>query len=120
MKPEKPDKLSHEFLKPFVYTLPDDSTQYVPLLQKGQSVKMWSGCVTLQPGEEVGSHNTNNCEELIIVLEGSGVVEAESVGRRNIAKRQIAYNPPQTEHNIVNTGKKSMRYIFVVSEAVSK
>ncbi len=118
MKSEKSDKPSCKSLKPLVYTLPDDSTQYTPLLQEGQSVKMSSGCVTLQPGEEVGLHDTDRCEELIIVLDGNGVVEAEPVGRQNISKGQIAYNPPWTKHNVVNTGKEPLRYIFVVSEAV--
>jgi len=81
-------------------------------------VKLQSGHVVLQPGEEVGLHNSDHYQELIIVLEGEGVFEAEPIGAQSISKGQIAYNPPGTQHNVINTGKSLLRYIFVVSEVV--
>jgi len=109
----KPD--AHSSLTPLVIDLPQGSTDYFEILGKTKAVTMRSGLVILKPGHEVGSHNTENYEELIIVLEGSGEVETEGVGRRPIAKGQVAYNPPHTQHNMINTGSAAMRYIYIVA-----
>lgn len=117
MKSESAAKPVRASLKPFVQALPDDSSKFTQLLKEGQSLKMQSGYVVLQPEEEVGSHNSDRYEELIIILEGEGVFEAEPIGRQSVSKGLIAYNPPGTQHNIINTGKSQLRYIFIVSEA---
>ena len=58
-------------MKPFSFCLSGrEGDNRIPLLDCSSSVKMKSGVVVLEPGEEVGSHNTNSKEELIIVLEG--------------------------------------------------
>ena len=111
----KPD--AKPSLTPLVIDLPQDSADYFEILGKTKAVTMRSGLVTLQPGQEVGSHNTENYEELIIVLEGSGEVETEGIGRRPIAQGQVAYNPPHTQHNVINTGSALMRYIYIVAKA---
>ena len=48
-------------------------TDYQPIL-KGppDSATMRSGLVVLFPGDDVGEHSTENCEEIVIVLEGQG------------------------------------------------
>ena len=101
-----------------VIDLPHDKKDYFEILHESNAVKMRSGMVTLQPGEDCGSHNTEDYEELIIVLEGCGEVETEGTGKREIRKGQVAYNPPQTEHNVHNTGTEQLRYIYVVSKAI--
>jgi quercetin dioxygenase-like cupin family protein len=108
---------SESSLKPLVIDLPQDSDDYFEILGKTKAVTMRSGLVTLQPGQEVGTHSTDNYEELIVMLEGSGEMEIEGVGRRTIAKGQAAYNPPHTQHNVINTGSALMRYIYIVARA---
>jgi len=102
-------------LLPFVNELPAVNDKYVVLLNESNAEKMHAGLVSLQPGEDVGSHSTNGNEELIIVIEGTGLIETEGI-KSKIAKDQVAYNPPFTNHNVINNGKNVMKYIFVVSE----
>ena len=103
---------------PIVIDLPLDKPDYFEILNKSNAVKMRSGMVTLKPGENCGAHNTEDYEELIVVLEGSGEVETVGVGRRPIRYGQVAYNPPETEHNVHNTGGNDLRYIYIVSKAM--
>lgn len=102
---------------PLIINLPDEYSDHFEILDKSQAVAMQSGLVTLQPGQDVGSHNTENYEELIVVLEGDGEVETDGFGRRKISKQQVAYNPPHTQHNVYNTGSKPLRYIYIVAKA---
>ena len=104
-------------LTPLIIDLPLDKTDYFEILGKTNAVKMRSGLVTLKPDAEVGSHDTEDYEELIVVLEGSGEVETAGVGRRKVTQGQVAYNPPHTQHNVINTGAMLMRYIYIVSKA---
>ena len=104
--------------KPFVKTLPTDQSEYFEILGKSNAVSMHSGLVTLEPGKDVGKHSTENHEELIVVLDGEGEIEADGAIRTKIKKGQIAYNPPQTEHNLFNTGAKPLRYIYIVARAI--
>jgi quercetin dioxygenase-like cupin family protein len=101
-----------------VIDLPLDKEDYFELLNESNAVKMRSGMVTLQPGKDCGSHSTEDHEELIVVLEGCGEVETEGADKREIRKGQVAYNPPQTDHNVRNTGTELLRYIYVVSKAI--
>jgi len=105
--------------QPFVRALPD-VREYVRLLGAGQSVVLHSGLVTLQPGENCGWHSTEDHEELVICLAGEGEIEAGSLGRSKLAAGHIAYNPPQTRHNVFNTGTQPMRYIYVVAPVPDK
>jgi quercetin dioxygenase-like cupin family protein len=79
------------------------------------TVRMKSGLVSLEPGETVGIHNTENKEELIIVMEGEGEMVFEDHNSVKLSKGENAYCPPYTEHNIINTNDKTLRYIYVVS-----
>ena len=105
-------------LSPFVRQLPNEATEFFRILNSTESVFMKSGLVTLMAGEECESHNTDDREELIIVLEGRGEIEAEGNGKKGISKGLVAYNPPHVQHNVRNTGDEPMRYIYVVSKAV--
>ncbi len=104
-------------IKPFVVNLPLESDEYYEILTDSNAVKMRSGLVTLAPGESVGVHSTEDFEELIIVLKGSGEVETVGEDRVRIARGQAAYNPPHSEHNVHNTGMEPMKYIYIVSKA---
>jgi mannose-6-phosphate isomerase-like protein (cupin superfamily) len=104
--------------KPYIRTLPTDKSEYFEILGKSNAVSMHSGLVTLAPGKDVGKHSTENYEELIIVFDGEGEIEADGAGRMKIKKGQIAYNPPQTGHNVFNTGFEPLRYIYIVARAI--
>jgi len=81
------------------------------------SVTMRSGHVVLAPGAAVGRHSTERYEELVIVLAGAG--EMRVVGGPTLALRAgaVAYCPPATEHDVVNTGTEPLRYLYVVARA---
>jgi quercetin dioxygenase-like cupin family protein len=98
----------------FVRALPD-SNEYVRLLSKDDTVGLRSGLQTLQPGQDCGWHTTENYEEMIICLAGAGELAAEDGTRRPLAAGHYAYNPPQTRHNVFNTGTEPLRYIYVVA-----
>jgi quercetin dioxygenase-like cupin family protein len=103
---------------PFVGIFPVPDSKYFQILNKEQSLKLHSGLVTLAPGESVGEHSTEYHEELIIVLSGTGYLEAEGIMRTEIGAGIFAYNPPNTKHNVTNTGSEPLRYIYVVTKAL--
>ena len=98
----------------FVRSLPD-TQEPARLLSKEDTVGMRSGLMILQPGKDCGWHSTENYEEMIICLAGAGEVASEDGLRRPLAAGQYAYNPPQSRHNVFNTGTEVMRYIYVVT-----
>jgi quercetin dioxygenase-like cupin family protein len=104
---------------PITKVLPLDKSDYFEILGKSEAHALRSGLVILEPGKDVGEHSTENYEELIIVLDGHGELEVESAGRIPIKKGQIAYNPPQTKHNVFNTSSDPLRYIYVIALAIS-
>jgi mannose-6-phosphate isomerase-like protein (cupin superfamily) len=79
------------------------------------TIQMKSGLVSLEPGESVGVHTTDNKEELIVVMEGKGEMIFEKYDSVELAWGKNAYCPPYTTHNVFNTGSKTLRYIYVVS-----
>ena len=54
--------------------------------------------------------------ELIIVLEGTGEVVLDGLGKERIQKGCTVYIPPAIQHNISNTSLQPLRYIYVVSK----
>ncbi len=100
----------------FVRSVPD-TQEPARLLGKTDTVGMRSGFVVLEPGKDCGWHSTENYEEMIICLAGAGEVACGDGPRRPLAAGQYAYNPPQTRHNVFNTGTEIMRYIYVVAPA---
>jgi len=76
-----------------------------------------SGFVVLKPKESVGRHNTGPSEEVIFIISGSGLVY---YGKRNslkIKKNSFVYLPPKIPHNVVNTGKDLLKYIYTAARA---
>ena len=84
-----------------------------------ESVSMRSGLVTLSAGSSVGRHNTGNHEELIIVFEGQGDLQISGQDSLAISAGVAAYCPPDTDHDVVNTGASPLRYIYVVARTKS-
>jgi len=112
------DFKSKERPTPFVTLLPESDSKYFPILKDGKSIKLHSGHVILQPGESVGEHSTEDYEELVIALSGNGEIEADGLGRAKFGEGQVAYNPPNTKHNVINTGNQPFRYIYVVTKVL--
>jgi len=75
---------------------------------------MKSGRVYLEPGQDCGLHSTEDREEQLVFLRGEGVAE---IGHEKFAvgAGKVCYIPPQTEHNIRNTGAEPLVYIFCVA-----
>jgi quercetin dioxygenase-like cupin family protein len=103
-------------LKPFVLSFGQTSRKHCEILNGNNSAVMHSGLVTLAKDECVGEHSTGNHEELIVVLDGSGEIEAEGNGRKKINQGETAYNPPNTKHNVYNFNDKALKYIYVVTK----
>ncbi len=89
---------------------------YLPLLQgEPETCGMRSGRVELAPGEEIGEHSTGDHEEVLVVIEGAGQVHVDGHDPLVIEGGRVAYIPPQSTHNVRNTGQATLRYIYVVA-----
>jgi len=80
-----------------------------------ETVTMRSGYMVLAPTKSVGRHSTKNNEEAIVVLSGTG--EMKIIGGTTLHLRPycVAYCPPNTEHDVMNIGTDTLRYIYVVA-----
>jgi mannose-6-phosphate isomerase-like protein (cupin superfamily) len=75
---------------------------------------MKAGRVWLQPGAACGVHSTEDKEEVLVFLAGTGT--ALAAGQKlAVGQGKVCYIPPQTEHNILNTGSEPLVYIFCVA-----
>ncbi|MBI4405904.1 MAG: cupin domain-containing protein [Deltaproteobacteria bacterium] len=96
--------------------LPTNPQDYFEILSKKNSLCMRSGYVTLQPGQNIGFHDTGDFEELIIPFEGRGEMETKGAGRIAFEKGILIHAFPHAEHNVWNRGKDVLRYIYVVAD----
>jgi mannose-6-phosphate isomerase-like protein (cupin superfamily) len=78
-----------------------------------------SGHVTLKEGEEIGEHSTNGLEEVLVILKGKGRLVTGEEGL-DFEDDAVLYVPPETTHNVKNTGKGILEYIFITSHATEK
>jgi len=76
---------------------------------------MRGGSVKLHPGESVGWHSTNQNEEALVILHGSGTAKIEGGKDMPLHEKMMAYIPPATRHNVTNTGNEVMEYVWVVA-----
>jgi quercetin dioxygenase-like cupin family protein len=104
-------------MKPFVLNLSENSeNKRTPILTDENANKIRSGMIVLQRGEEVGAHNTNEKEELIVVLEGKATVEIVGQVFLEVKSGSVAYIPSRTLHNVINNADSKLRYIYIVSQ----
>lgn len=96
---------------------PDVKAKYTRLFSKtdGSAVSFRSGYVVLTPGENVGGHNTAAAEELLIILEGKGKLSLGEARELDIEKDFAVYIPPRTLHDVKNTGKEDLKYVFITA-----
>lgn len=74
-----------------------------------------SGYVVLESKESIGEHNTGPSEEVIFIISGSGLVCHGQRSRVKVKKNSFVYIPPQTPHNVINTGEKLLKYIYTAA-----
>ncbi|MBZ5656616.1 MAG: cupin domain-containing protein [Acidobacteriia bacterium] len=82
-----------------------------------ETVTMRSGLVSLEPNQSVGKHSTKGNEEMLVVLEGKGKMVFNDGSELAVEANHVLYCPPQTEHNVVNTGTGTLRYVYIVAKA---
>jgi mannose-6-phosphate isomerase-like protein (cupin superfamily) len=85
-----------------------------------QTAGMRSGFVRLKPGESVGWHSTGQNEESLVILHGAGDALIEGQAKRSFAAPRLLYIPPATRHNVENSGREVLEYIYVVAPAAEK
>jgi quercetin dioxygenase-like cupin family protein len=103
--------------KPCLVQLRDTIIDYQRVLGgPPQTVSMHSGLVVLSPSKSVGKHSTDNYEEAVIVLAGSGEMRITGGETFKLKENTVAYCPPRTEHDVVNTGSQPMRYLYIVAK----
>ena len=89
-----------------------------PLL-KGvpQTTGMRSGFVRLLAGATVGWHTTGKNEETLVILQGRGEALIEGQASKPFTAPAVVYIPPETRHNVKNTGTRALQYVYVVAPA---
>lgn len=80
-----------------------------------QTAGLRSGVVRLPAGDDVGWHTTGAHEEELVILQGTGEAEIEGAPAMLIGDGTIAYIPPQTRHDVKNTGTDVLEYVYVVA-----
>jgi mannose-6-phosphate isomerase-like protein (cupin superfamily) len=78
---------------------------------------MRSGFVRLKNGETVGWHTTGGNEEALVILHGQGEALIDGQASQKFAAPMLVYIPPATCHNVKNTGKELLEYVYVVAPA---
>ena len=93
-------------------------SEYQPVLSgPPETVTMHSGLVVLAPDHSVGKHSTGRHEEVLIVLEGKGEMILGDGHTLPVEANHAVYCPPGTTHDVRNTGRKPLRYVYVVAQA---
>ncbi len=104
----------HPKPKPCLAQFNNSTNNYQPLLQgPPQTVSMESGVVVLLPSKSMGKHSTKKYEEVLIILSGTGQMRITGGSTLLLKKNVIAYCPPNTERDVINTGKEPLRYLYV-------
>jgi quercetin dioxygenase-like cupin family protein len=103
--------------KPVPFTVPLDCASGDCALLKGvpQTAGMRSGFVRLKPGATVGWHTTGQHEESLIILHGQGEALIDGQEKKAFVAPAFVYIAPSTRHNVLNTGKDQLEYVYVVA-----
>ena len=111
--------VSSQAAKPHPLTMPLDCSQAdCPMLEGvPQTTGMRSGFVRLKPGAAVGWHTTGKNEEALVILRGQGDALIDGQVKHPFTAPALVYIPPATRHNVANTGKELLEYVYVVAPA---
>lgn len=92
-----------------------------PLLQGAPRTNgMRSGFVRLKPGATVGWHTTGHNEEALIIIHGQGEALIDGHEKQSFTAPAFAYIPANTRHNVSNTSKNMLEYVYVVAPAAGR
>jgi len=96
----------------------NDQPEYQRILEgTPQTRGMRSGRVYLEPGKACGQHSTKTHEELLVFLTGQGQLQIGEADRLAVGAGKVAYIPPETLHDVINTGSGALAYIYCVAPA---
>ena len=84
-----------------------------------QTHGMRSGRVYLKPGEACGQHSTKHHEELLVFLTGQGDLQIGDTDHFAVGAGKAVYIPPETLHDVRNTGSQALTYIYCVAPAAA-
>ncbi len=84
-----------------------------------ETVNVKSGLVTLQAGQSVGKHSTSTHEEVLVILQGQGEMKFADGTTLGLDPDHVLYCPPQTTHDVTNTGSGILRYVYIAAAARS-
>jgi mannose-6-phosphate isomerase-like protein (cupin superfamily) len=85
------------------------------LAGKPQTLGMRSGRVYLPPGRACGLHSTKDREELLVFLSGQGELIIGQEDSYQVGQGKVCYIPPQTDHDVKNTGSEPLVYVYGVA-----
>lgn len=96
----------------------NETAEYQRLLDgQPQTRGMRSGRIYLQPGASCGQHSTEHHEELLVFLSGQGLLLIGKKKSFQVGQGKVCYIPPNTVHDIKNTGTEPLIYIYCVAPA---
>jgi len=91
--------------------------RFIRLLGDSSKIKgLRSGLVTLRPKESIGEHKTDQKEEVIIILKGSATIYYAKNKKIKAPRNSFTYIPPDTLHNLENSGSKILQYVYVTAQ----
>ncbi|MCK4752223.1 MAG: cupin domain-containing protein [Planctomycetes bacterium] len=94
----------------------NQSGEYQRLLGgEPQTCGMRSGRVYLKAGESCGEHSTGEREEILVFLSGKGLLLIGGEDSFEVGAGKVSYIPPDTIHDVKNTGDEALVYIYCVS-----
>lgn len=96
----------------------NNKPEYQRILEgQPQTHGMRSGRVYLKPQEACGQHSTKHQEELLVFLAGQGELLIGGNDRFPVGAGKTVYIPPETLHDVRNTGPQALTYIYCVAPA---
>lgn len=100
-----------------VFSIKLDARQrFTRLLGESSKIKgLRSGLVTLKPRESIGEHKTEMKEEVIVILKGSALIHYGKNRKIKAPQNTFVYIPPETVHNVTNSGSSKLRYLYVTA-----
>lgn len=93
----------------------NDRREYQRLLDgEPQTCGMRSGRVYLAGGQSCGPHSTENHEEMLVFLIGQGELLIGEKDCFQVGQGKVSYIPPNTVHDVKNTGTDPLIYVYCV------
>lgn len=84
------------------------------IVKQPASKNLRAGKVILKPGKEAGEHIPYKREEIVVILEGKGIVVIEGK-KKNVKPGDAVFIAENKKHNIINNSRKNLVYVYVVS-----